>query len=149
VLIIDEGQEMFTNCLNELRLLVSADFDSQSLLTVVICGDMRLPERFRSNALLSLGSRIRVRIVMEAYSHDVLLDFLDHCLVQAGAQHLMTESLMETLVDHAAGNLRLLTNMAEELLEKAAEKGIAQLDEKLFLEVFSRTPSQRRSKQRG
>lgn len=149
VLIIDEGQEMFTNCLNELRLLASADFDSQSLLTVVICGDMRLPERFRSNALLSLGSRIRVRIVMEAYSRDVLLDFLDHCLVQAGAPHLMTESLMETLVGHAAGNLRLLTNMAGELLEKAAEKEIAQLDEKLFLEVFSRTPSQRRSKQRG
>ncbi len=61
----------------------------------------------------------------------------------------MTKSLMETLVDHAGGNLRLLTNMACELLEKAAEKEMAQLDEKLFLEVSSRTPSQRRTKQRG
>ncbi len=149
VLIIDEVQEMFTNCLNELRLLASAEFDSQNLLTSIICGDMRLPERFRSNALLSLGSRIRVRIVMESYSRNVLLDFLDHCLVQSGAPHLMTKPLMETLVDHAAGNLRLLTNMAGELLEKAAERQIAQLDEKLFLEVFSRTPSQHRTKQRG
>jgi hypothetical protein len=109
---------------------------------------MRLPERFRSNALLSLGSRIRVRLIIEQYSRNVLLDFLDYGLVQAGAPHLLTRSLMETLVDHAAGNLRLLTNMACELLEKAAGKELKQLDEKFFLEVFSRTPSPR-SKPRG
>lgn len=146
VLIIDEAQEMYTNCLNELRLLASANFDSQCLLTAVICGDMRLPERFRSPALLSLGSRIRVRLTMESYGHDACLEFLDHCLSQAGAPQLMSKPLMETLVDHSVGNLRVLTSMAAELLERAAEKGVAQIDEKLFLEVFSRTPSQRRAK---
>ena len=107
MLIIDEAQEMFTNCLNELRLISSANFDSQYLLTTVICGDMRLPERFRSNALMPLGSRIRLRMIMKPYERNILLSYLEHCLAQSGAPQLMTKSLMETLVDHAGGNLRV------------------------------------------
>jgi general secretion pathway protein A len=145
VLIIDEAQEMFTACLNELRLLSSTHFDSQSLLTTIICGDMRLPERFRTNALLSLGTRIRVRMVMEPYSKEVLLGYLDHCLAQAGATHLMSNQLRKTLVDHSGGNLRVLTTLATELLERAAEKDLTQMDEKLYLEVFSRPPTQHRA----
>jgi type II secretory pathway predicted ATPase ExeA len=143
VLLIDEAQEMFTNSLNELRLLTSTDFDSQCLLTTVICGDMRLPERFRSTSLVSLGSRIRIRMIMEPYGQDVLLRFLEHSLIQAGAPHLMTRSLMDTLAAHCSGNLRLLSTMAAELLHRAAEKEMAQLDEGLFFDVFSRPPFSR------
>lgn len=144
VLIIDEAQEMFTSCLNELRLLSSTHFDSQSLLTTIICGDTRLPERFRTGALLSLGTRIRARFVMEPYSKDVLLGYLDHCLAQAGAPHLISNQLRQTLVDHSGGNLRVLTTLAAELLERAAEKDLTQMDEKLYLEVFSRPSAQHR-----
>jgi general secretion pathway protein A len=144
VLLIDEAQEMFANCLNEIRLLASANFDSQCLLTTVLCGDMRLPERFRSPALVSLGSRIRLRMMLEPYDLQVLLSYLKHCLEQAGAAHLMTEPLMETLSQHASGNLRLLNIMAAELLDKAAEKELPKLDEKLFLESFSSNLSPRK-----
>lgn len=147
VLLIDEAQEMFANCLNEIRLLTSANFDSQCLLTTVLCGDMRLPERFRVPSLVSLGSRIRLRMMLEPYDQPVLLSYLTHCLEQAGAGHLMTESLMETLSQHASGNLRLLNIMAAELLDKAAEKELTTLDEKLFLESFSSSflPHKRRN----
>jgi type II secretory pathway predicted ATPase ExeA len=147
VLLVDEAQEMMTGCLNELRLLGSAHFDSQCLLTTVISGDMRLPERFRTEALVSLGSRIKLRMMLEPYDRAILLDYLEHCLAQAGAPHLMSSGLMETLVDHAAGNLRVLNNMAAELLARGAQTEAAQLDEKLFLEVFSRQPASRKRKQ--
>jgi type II secretory pathway predicted ATPase ExeA len=138
VLLIDEAQEMLTGSLNELSLLGSANFDSQCLLTTVLCGDTRLPERFRSESLVSLGSRIKLRLTLEAYDRTILLEYLEHGLTQAGALHLMTPALMETLVDHAAGNLRVLNNMAAELLISGAQKELNKLDEKLFLEVFSR-----------
>ena len=146
ILLVDEGQEMMTNCLNELRLLGSANFDSQCLLTTVLCGDMRLPERFRSEALVSLGSRIKLRLAFEPYDRHILLDYLDYSLTQAGAPHLMSAELMETLVDHSAGNLRILNNMAAELLAKGARDEVAQLNEKMFLEVFSRQPLGRKRK---
>lgn len=141
VLLVDEAQEMLTGCLNELRLLSSIDFDSQNLLTTVICGDNRLTERFRARDLTALGSRMRFRLKLEAYNKVELMDYMVHTLRQAGAPHLMTSTLMETLVDHCAGNQRVLNNMAAELLAMGLRKECSQLDEKLFMETFSRKPS--------
>jgi len=58
----------------------------------------------------------------------------------------MSTGLKETLVDHSAGNLRILNNMAAELLASGARNEVNQLDEKLFLELFSRQPSARKQK---
>jgi general secretion pathway protein A len=144
VLLIDEAQEMVAACLNELRLLTSANFDSQSLLTTVLSGDMRLPERFRSTTLVSLGTRLRVRLNLEPLSRDQLLEYIEHTLNEAGAPQLMTDPLRQALADHACGNLRLLNSMAEEMLVVAVIKEVPQLDEKLFIEIFSRRAPQPR-----
>ena len=47
VLIIDEAQEMAPAVLNDLRLLASRDYDSRTLLFVVLAGDGRLEEKLR------------------------------------------------------------------------------------------------------
>ena len=55
----------------------------------------------------------------------------------------MTAELMDTLVDHSAGNYRLLMTMGAELLAYGMAHDVAQLDEKCYLEVFQprqRTP---------
>ncbi len=137
VLLIDEAQEMATICMNELRLLGSVHFDSRCLLTTIISGDNRLPGRFRQSDLVSLGSRIRVRNIIDPYDKPSLMDYLENAMKQAGADHLMSLVLKETLVEHASGNLRVLNNMAAELLSKAANEELSQLDEKLFLNTFS------------
>ncbi len=146
VLLIDEAQEMLTGCLNELRLLSSAKFDSHNLLTIVICGDNRLTERFRARDLISLGSRMRFRLKLDGFTRDDLLNYMIHSLNQAGCPQLMTKGLMQTLVDHCAGNQRVLNNMAAELLAMGLKKERSQLDEQLFIEIFSRKPSLRPEK---
>lgn len=138
VLLIDEAQEMETTCLNELKMLGSSEFDSRNLLTTILCGDLRLPERFRSSELLALGSRMQLRRVLEPYDKSMLYDYLKHSITEAGAAYLMTEELMQTLAEHAAGNLRVLNAMSAELLAAAVKKELKQLDEKLFIEVYSR-----------
>ena len=147
LLLIDQALEMVAACLNELRLLSSADFDSQSLLTVVLSGDMRLPERFRSTTLVSLGTRLRVRLNLEPLTKDQLLDYIEHTLSEAGAPHLMSDPLRRTLADHTSGNLRLLNSIAEKLLVAAVARELPQLDEKLFIETFSRRAPQPRQPQ--
>jgi type II secretory pathway predicted ATPase ExeA len=136
VLIIDEAQETLTPVFNELRVLASKDLDSRQLLCVVFAGDARLPERFRSPELLPLGSRIRRRLVLDYASRDELCACLDHLLDAAGAPTLMTTELKVTLAEHAAGNYRVLMNLADELLAVAVDKDLPRLDEKLFLEHF-------------
>ena len=49
----------------------------------------------------------------------------------------MTTELKATLADHAAGNYRVLMNLADELLAVAADRELPRLDEKLFLDVFN------------
>lgn len=141
VLLIDEAQEMRPAVLSELRLLASARFDSQPLLCVILAGDARLIEKLRREELIPLGSRIRTRLATEHASRDELLACLKHVLAGAGNASLMTTQLRHTLCDHAAGNYRVLSTMAAELLAAAAQRDLPQLDEKLYLEVFAQPDS--------
>lgn len=146
VLLIDEAQEMRTAVLSELRLLASARFDSQPLLCVILAGDARLTEKLRREELLPLGSRIRTRLALEPASSEELAACLSHLLGAAGNASLMSPGLRQTLCDHAAGNYRVLSTMAAELLAVAAQRELPKLDEKLYLEVFAppETTSSRR-----
>ena len=139
VLLIDEAQQVSADCLTELRLLQSHHFDSESLLFTILCGDGRLPERFRSAELLPLGSRIGPRLVLAPLSPEQLQDYLNFALEQAGNGQLMTTELIRTLAAHAANNLRVLNQMAAEMLSAAAERNLPRIDESLFLELFSPT----------
>lgn len=148
VLIIDEAQEMYPATLNELRFLCSADLDARRLLTVVLAGDRRLTDGFRSPELLPLGSRIRVRLILEAVPADDLAHCVRHALEAAGNAELMTPGLIETLCSHAAGNRRILMNLGAELLAAAVHDKRPRLDEELFLQVCGTPPARSNGKRR-
>jgi len=137
VLLIDEAQEMLPVVLSELRLLASTQFDSRPLLSIVLAGDGRLADLLRRDDLLPLGSRIRIRLALDYASREELRACLDHLLATAGNPTLMTAELMHTVCEHAVGNHRVLTTMAAELLDAAAARELPQLDEKLYLELFT------------
>ena len=138
--LIDEAQEMNTSVFSELRLLSSADLDSRSILTLILAGDGRLASRLEDLELLPIASRIRSRLRLEALSPRQLQDCLNHLLKASGNPRLLTASLLATLCEHAAGNLRLLMNMANDLLAAACQQEREQIDEKLYFEVFALDP---------
>jgi general secretion pathway protein A len=144
VLLVDEAQQVATDCLTELRLLQSDRFDSQSLLFTILCGDGRLPERFRTAELLPLGSRIGPRLVLSPLSPEQLQEYIHFALQQAGHPQLMTPELIRTLAAHAVNNLRVLCHMAAELLSAAVEQNLPRIDESLFFELFTPAASKPR-----
>jgi len=146
VLIVDEAQEMQTASLCELRLLSSTNLDSRSILSVVLAGDSRLTDRLHHADLLPIASRIRTRLRTEPASPGQLNECLAHLLDKAGNPRLMTPQLQTALCEHAAGNLRLLMNMANELLDAAVRREVDQIDEKLFFETFEINTAARRRK---
>ncbi len=137
VLIIDEAQEMLPTVLNELRLLCSTRLDSHLLLTAVLSGDRRLVDKLRTDDLLPLESRMRVKLPLERATPDELEQCLRHALAKAGAPKLMTAELVTTLCEHAAGNHRAMMTMAGELLSAGAQREAKHLDEKLYFECFA------------
>ena len=98
-------------------------------------------------AWVPLGSRIRTRLATEHAGREELFASLGHLLAGAGNASLMTPQLRHTLCDHAAGNYRILTTMAAELLAAAAQRELPLLDEKLYFEVFAQpeAPAPRRA----
>lgn len=137
VLLIDEAQQVSAECLTELRILQSHQFDSKSLLFTILCGDNRLPDRFRTADLLPLGSRIGPRLLLEPLSPGHLQDYLYFALDKAGNSQLMSDELIRTLAAHAANNLRMLNQMAAELLNAAAQQNLPRIDASLFFKLFS------------
>jgi len=140
VLVVDEAQEMQAAVLNELRLLSSTRLDSHLLLTTVLAGDGRLLQQLRAEDLLPLGSRVRVKLLLERAAPAELEELVRYALAKAGAPKLMTPELIATLGEHAAGNPRALMTMAGELLAEGAKREARQLDEQLYLEVFAVPP---------
>jgi hypothetical protein len=52
----------------------------------------------------------------------------------------LSPALIQTLCEHAAGNLRVLMNLANELLVAACQQEREVIDEKLYFEVFALDP---------
>lgn len=145
VLLIDESQEMLPVVLNELRMMMSENFDSEMILTLVLCGDNRLPEKFREPILIPLGSRIRVRMTQESATKEQLEKTLIESMAKAGNANLMSKELVNTLIEHAAGNYRVMMIMADNILSEGMAKEVEQLNEKLFFEIYS-TPQKVKQK---
>ena len=137
VLLIDEAQEMSVPVLSELRLMASAQFDSQPLLCVVLAGDARLLDKLRREELIPLGSRSGSRMATAPASPEELRVALDFVLGACGNAALMLAALKHTLCEHAAGNYRVLATLASELLAAGAERDLPQLDEQLYFRLFA------------
>ena len=136
VLIIDEAQSMSAAVLCELQMLGSAQLDSRSIISVVLCGDDRLAHKLQNDDLLPIASRIRCRLRCQSAEATELNECLTHSLKKARNPRLFSIPVISALCEHATGNYRVLMNMANDLLANALEKEIETIDEKLFFEVF-------------
>lgn len=99
VLIVDEAQEMSSALLCELRLLSSAELDSRSIVSVILCGDNRLVASLREPELMPIASRIRSRLRLEPAGIEELRNCLCHLLKNAGNPRLISQSVINALSD--------------------------------------------------
>lgn len=145
ILVIDEAQETLPVVLRELRLLTSKEFDSQTLLFVILVGDLRLLDTLHAPDLLPIESRLRTRVRLEPVSVTELTHCLNHVLEQAGNTQLFTPEALTALVEHSAGNHRTMMLRGNELLMAAVQRDARQIDEKLFFEIVANPTRQSRT----
>lgn len=146
IILIDEAQDMDIDSLNELRFLSSTNYDSKTITAVVLCGDSRLPEKFKEQKLIPLASRIRARLQTKPATKDEMVYFLEESISRAGNANLMSKELIELLSNHSNGNYRVLVHMARELLAMGAKKELSQLNIDLYCEIFGFNNKQQKSK---
>ena len=130
---------MTVSALSELRLMSSRSYDSNSILTVILCGDERLTQKMRMTELVPLGSRIRVRHKTEHYNKEKFAEILKELMRSAGNASFMSEQLISLLAEKSMGNYRAMIQMANTLLSEGIRLELSQIDEKLFFEFFDPT----------
>ena len=126
------------SCPGPLRMEVRVQAPGDTIRWIVFLGQVMTDDTGVPSRALGITIDDTVRHIAEAATREELLACLEHLLAGAGNASLMTRELRQTLVDHAAGNYRILVSMAAELLMSAAQREITTLDEKLYLQVYGK-----------
>lgn len=85
VLIIDEAQNLSTNCLEQVRLLSNLETDKEKLIQIILAGSDELPARLEKSELRHLQQRISIRYHLRPLDRTEARRYLQHRLNMARA----------------------------------------------------------------
>ena len=124
VVIIDEGQLLNEDGLQQLRLLTNREFDTRPPFALVLAGCPELREALATPRMTSLKKRILMSYHLEGLTEDEAKLYLEHHLQRAGARRkLFDAATIRELFGHSRGNPRTLNQLALTALIAAVSAG--------------------------
>jgi general secretion pathway protein A len=123
VLVVDEGQLLDWEVLEEIRLLTNLETVQQKLLQIILVGQPELEQRMESPGLRQLKQRITFRCRLKALSEPEIRAYIGHRLEIAGANSsagaLFPEPTLAAIAQHSRGIPRLINTICENALIEA------------------------------
>jgi general secretion pathway protein A len=120
VLIVDEGQLLEWEVLEEIRLLTNLETVQQKLLQIILVGQPELEDKLDSSNLRQLKQRISFRCRLEPLSREELKKYIDRRLEVAGARPgspaLFPEATVDQVLRYSKGIPRLVNTICESAL---------------------------------
>lgn len=121
VLIVDEGQHLRNDVLEDLRLLTNYEMDSENRLCLLLVGLTELRRRLAMAVHESLAQRIVVRFHLSGLSREEVASYLAHRLRLAGCElPLFEPPAIEALFQATQGMPRKVNRLAHYALTSAA-----------------------------
>lgn len=121
LLLIDEAQTMWTETIEELRLLSNMQVDDVKLVQVLLFGQPELDRMLNSPELRQVKDRVVFQIHIEPLSRDELADYLEFRIQQAGfyGQHFFNVSVVDAIFRKTQGYPRAVNRLADQALMAA------------------------------
>ncbi len=120
VLIVDEGQLLAWEVLEEIRLLTNLETMQQKLLQIVLVGQPELADKLDSPDLRQLKQRIAFRCHLKPLTTRQIQDYIAHRLEVAGngshVNRLFPEATMAAIARYSDGIPRLINMICENSL---------------------------------
>lgn len=120
VLIVDEGQLLDWEVLEEIRLLTNLETFQQKLLQIILIGQPELEDKLDSSNLRQLKQRIAFRCRLEPLSQEEVRKYVYRRLEVAGARsqatELFPEDTLARILRHSKGIPRLVNTICESAL---------------------------------
>ncbi|MDP2166751.1 MAG: AAA family ATPase, partial [Thermodesulfovibrionales bacterium] len=123
VLIIDEAQEMSTECLEFIRLLSNLETDTRKLLQVILIGQPELAKIIKSERLKQLDQRIAVRYHLEPLPQEDTAKYIRHRLEVAGRIIKFPTGTVKAVYKASRGIPRLINLYCDRALMLAYAEG--------------------------
>jgi len=123
VIVIDEGQELSTAMINELRFVINFDVDSVSPLALILTGQPELRDRMKLRSLRAIDQRINVRFHLTGLSHEETKQYIFHSLKKAGGTHMFfSEDAIKAIYTHSNGIPRIINSISMDCLIDAMSR---------------------------
>ncbi|HET6466250.1 MAG TPA: AAA family ATPase [Nitrospiria bacterium] len=118
LLLIDEGQNLSIECLEEIRMLSNLETEKQKLLQILLLGQPELREKLQLPALRQLNQRIAIRYHLAPLELEETKTYVAHRLKVAGGQArpLFSPTALKRLYRYSGGVPRLINILSDKAL---------------------------------
>lgn len=118
VLIVDEGQSLPTDVLEEIRLLVNIETNSEKLLPVIIAGQPELATRLNDRGLRQLKQRVALRCQLRPLTATETVAYVAGRIRAAGGTgaQVFTREAVALIHEHSKGLPRTISVLADNAL---------------------------------
>jgi type II secretory pathway predicted ATPase ExeA len=134
IILFDEAHRLTDIWLEDLRMLLSIDMDSDSLATLILVGHPELRTRLRMAMHESLLSRINIRYQLKLLNLQETAAYIDHHVKTAGyrGSALFSDGFTAKAFEYTRGNPRRLNQLCIYSLLAAKATSSKIIDEAIF-----------------
>lgn len=134
VIIFDEGQYLCAKILNDLKILLNFDMDSENYAVVILAGQAALATTLSMGAHEALAQRILINYTFTGLSKNEMSEYIISKLKDCGAsQSIFAENALEALWGCCSGSPRVVNSLAENCLRIGAQKGVKLIDPEIVM----------------
>ncbi len=139
VLIIDEADKLNNDILQEIRLIMNFNYDSIDAVTILLCGQEHLLQKFGLSILESLANAVTVTVRMGTLSKEETFSYIEQRIADVSmGNQLFTKAAMTLIHNASGGVMRVINNMTEHSLIKAYLTGSVSVEKEHIQAVLSR-----------
>jgi general secretion pathway protein A len=139
VLVVDEGQLLDWEVLEEIRLLTNLETAEQKLLQIILVGQPELEQKLDSAGLRQLKQRITFRCHLKPLSEKQTQDYISHRLEIAGANShsstLFPELTVKAIAHYSRGIPRLINTLCENALIEGYGRQVTSITPEMVIQI--------------
>jgi len=129
IIICDEGQYLNTKILNDLKIIMNFNMDSENHAVFIITGLPKLASTISMGAHDALAQRVVINYTFSGLSKNEMTEYIDSRLKAAGVRdNIFADNALEALWGCCAGSPRVINSLTEKCLLIGAQKNIKIID---------------------
>jgi type II secretory pathway predicted ATPase ExeA len=134
VIFCDEAQYLNTKILNDLKIILSFNMDSENHAAVVISGQNVLANTLSIKAHEALAQRIVINYTFRGLSKGETIEYIDTRLKSCGLrENMFAENALEAIWGCCGGSPRVVSSLAEKCLIIGAQKSVKVIDPEIVM----------------